>query len=87
MKKFLLFGCFLFVSFIGISQNIMSYTNLFDSLFVNISKRDATTGILYDRVSPISDATSFNSQCNPMVDTINTSVFLQCYYDQKFVIK
>lgn len=79
MKKFLLFGCFLFVSFIGISQNIMSYTNLFDSLFVNISKRDATTGILYDRVSPISDATSFNS----LIVTDEQGSL----YHQKFVIK
>lgn len=81
MKKILFLECFLFVSFIGISQNIVSYTNLFDSLFVNISKRDATTGVLYDRVSPFSNATSFNSQRNPLVDTINSSVFLQCYYE------
>ena len=31
MKKGLLLGYFAFISFVGFSQNIVSYTNLFDS--------------------------------------------------------
>lgn len=81
MKKILLFGCLFCVSFLGVSQNIVSYTRLFDSLFVNVSLKDATTGVLYDRVISVSDATSFNSRLNPIMDTVNTSVFLQCCYE------
>ena len=62
-------------------QSSPSYSNLFDSLFVNISMTDATTGILYDRVIPFAQLQKHNSIHNPNVDTIDADMFLQGYFE------
>lgn len=77
-KKFYL--SILLAAIVFIEIDAQTYTQFFDSVFAHISKSEATTGILYERVIPISNAASFNSQTN-LVDTINTSIFLQCYYE------
>lgn len=39
-----------------------TYTHAFDSVFAHISRADATTGILYERVLPFGNLTQYNSQ-------------------------
>jgi hypothetical protein len=34
------------------AQKEQTYTQMFNSLFINVQQTDATTGILYDRVVP-----------------------------------
>lgn len=38
-----------------------TYTHAFDSVFAHISRADATTGILYERVIPFGNLTHYNS--------------------------
>ena len=57
-------------------QAQQGFTELFDSVFVNIGRSDATTGILYDRVLPFSNLKQFSSS-NP--DTANMYQFLHGY--------
>lgn len=61
------------------AQTEQTYTEKFDSIFVNISHAQATTGILYDRVVPFSNLTNYNSNTNSSVDTSNYSHFIQSY--------
>jgi len=46
------------------SQAQQGFTELFDSVFVNISRTQATTGILYERVLPFSNLQQFSGN-NP----------------------
>ncbi len=50
---------------LAISSNIaiyaQSFTEMFDSIFRNISRSGATTGILYERVIPFAQLQNFNS--------------------------
>jgi len=55
-----------------------SFTESFDSVFVNISRADATTGILYERVIPFAQLQNFNSNIVP-VDTSNHEHFRRAY--------
>jgi len=67
-------------------QAQQGFTEFFDSLFVNISRSDATTGILYERVLPFSNLRQFSGN---NLDTANRHRFLQAYselYDAAFDI-
>lgn len=55
-----------------------TYTEYFDSKFANISKTDATTGILYDCIVPFSGLDQFNPD-EVTVDTSNAKHFIQAY--------
>ena len=51
-----------------------TFTQLFDSVFMNVSRTSATTGILYNRVLPFSGLSRFTA-----LDTANSEVFKQAY--------
>ncbi len=79
------------IFFLGIvnlyAQEIQTYTESFDSIFRNISRSDATTGILYDRVIPFANLKNFNSNSSQSVDTGSMKHFMQSYlelYDATF---
>jgi len=86
MNKLILF----FVIFLGINiiavasylppppQVEKTFTASFDSVFQNISRADATTGILYERVVPFANLVNYNSIFNT-VDTSNFTHFIQSY--------
>jgi len=61
------------------SQKEQTYTEEFDSLFYYVSKTQATTSILYDRVVTFADLESYNSNVNSSVDTSDFSHFIQSY--------
>lgn len=63
------------------AQSGQTYTELFDSIFANVDMSSVSSGILYDRVVPVSDATKYNSLLNSNMDTINNFIFFQCYYE------
>jgi len=46
------------------AQTEQTYTEAFDSIFINVSRVQATTGILYERVVPFADLVNFNSNVN-----------------------
>jgi len=50
-----------------------TYTEHFDYIFQNVSRVQATTGILYERVVPFANLTS------PNLDTSNYTHFIQAY--------
>ena len=75
MKKLL--SCY-FVVLLGLFANIQAqtYIQAFDSVFANVSRAGANTGILYERVLPFANLTNFNSLLsNP--DTSNCSHFFR----------
>nr|MCR4737788.1 hypothetical protein [Bacteroidales bacterium] len=43
------------------STSAQTYTQAFDSVFANVSRAGANTGILYERVLPFANLTNFNS--------------------------
>jgi len=51
-----------------------TFTQLFDGVFQHVSRVDATTGILYNRVIPFSRLYKFSQ-----ADTANPEVFMQAY--------
>ena len=60
-----------------------TFTQMFDSVFYHVSKTDATTGILYNRVLPFSGLARFT-----LTDTSNFNVFWQAYselYEAAFI--
>ena len=77
MKK-LIISIIWIVSGISIyAQDDFSYTEAFDSVFVNISRTDASTGILYERVIPFAQLHNFNSNG----DTSYMEHFVQAYFE------
>ena len=71
---------FLIITFIIVTIYVkaQTYTHAFDSVFAHISRADATTGILYERVLPFGNLTQYNSlEGNP--DTRSFSHFLRAY--------
>ncbi|MDR3046162.1 MAG: putative lipase, partial [Bacteroidales bacterium] len=84
MKKQLIF-LLIAVSF---SVNVLhaqmqSFTQMFDSLLMHVSRTDATTGVLYNRVLPFSGLAKFTQP-----DTANADIFVQAYselYEAAFV--
>ena len=94
MNRLILF----FVMFLGINiiavasylppppQVEKTFTESFDSVFQNISRADATTGILYNRSIPFAQLYNFNSNVSS-VDTSNSKHFMRAYrelYDAAF---
>ena len=79
MKKLssLFFFCLMFFILQAQQQTIL---NPFDNAFKNVSRTEATTGILYERVIPMAQLYNFNSNLSP-VDTSNYDHFLQSYYE------
>jgi hypothetical protein len=61
MKKFTFILVFFVVFSIVYAQSGQTYTEEFDSIFSNISRDDATTGILYDRVAQFACLYNFNA--------------------------
>ncbi|MDR1791902.1 MAG: hypothetical protein LBR36_00445 [Bacteroidales bacterium] len=55
-------------------QTIETFTEIFDSLTVNISRSDATTGIIYDRVCPFASLHAYDGSLQS--DTSNFDHFL-----------
>ena len=62
------------------NSSFFDYTESFDYVFRNVSRTDATTGILYERVVPFSSLYNFNSNMYPYVDTSNAEHFLLSYH-------
>jgi hypothetical protein len=60
-------------------MHAQSFTEIFDSVFSNISRTEATTGILYERVIPFARLQNFNSKVSS-VDTSNSTHFIQSYF-------
>ena len=59
MKKFLLFFAITNIALASVGpQTEPTYTEHFDYMFQNVSRTQATTGILYDRVVPFANLTS-----------------------------
>jgi len=83
MNRFISF----FVIFLGINITLLStniiqvertYTERFDSVFSVVSRVQATTGILYERLVPFAQLQKFNSNVYS-VDTSNAKHFIQGY--------
>jgi len=51
-----------------------TFTQMYDSVFMNVSRVDATTGILYNSVIPFSGLYKFTEP-----DTANSEIFIQAY--------
>jgi len=87
MKKLVLFAMtFIFMSLHAQAEK--TYTEMFDSVFSVVSRTQATTGILYERVVPFANLVNYNSIINP-VDTSNFTHFIQSYselYRAAFII-
>jgi hypothetical protein len=70
------------------AQQIQTYTEMFDSLLIHISRTDASTGVLYDRVVPFANITDFTVY--PTLDTSQKQYFIQSYselYRAAFFLK
>lgn len=77
MKKYTLFIIFLWTCAI-VPIQAQTYTDAIDSIFSHVSKTDAHTGILYERVLSFGHLTHYNSlEDNP--DTSNYTHFLTSY--------
>jgi hypothetical protein len=61
------------------AQTEQTYTESFDSVFQYVSRTQATTGILYERVVPFANLLNFNSNLNASVDTSSYYHFAQAY--------
>jgi hypothetical protein len=59
MKKSLPIFLITFIALSLQAQTQQTYTQNFDSIFANVSRTDATTGILYDRVVPFATPYGF----------------------------
>ena len=75
MKKLKIFFTLIVLTLSLQAQTKQTYTEAFDSIFVNVSRVQATTGILYERVVPFANLVNFNSNVNSLVDT--SDYFLQ----------
>ena len=92
MKKVLIFVIFFATNITTFSQALpppqteKTYTEMFDSVFSVVSKAQATTKILYERVAPFAGLQNFNSSVS-FVDTSNSKHFMRAYrelYDAAF---
>jgi len=57
-----------------------TFREAFDKVFANVSRKGATTGILYERVIPFAKLFNYNSNITS-VDTSNSQHFIQAYYE------
>ena len=81
MKKIIISAVLLTHSIMMYAQFISAYTAAFDSIYSNISRKEATTGILYERVVPFAELYKYNSTLLNRVDTSNMSHFMQAYFE------
>ena len=85
MKKFYILTAFMLCA--SSVTKAQSFSETIDEFFRNISRADATTGILYERIIPFAQLLNFNSHVAP-VDTSNNEHFIQAYselYDATFL--
>ncbi|MDR3046288.1 MAG: putative lipase, partial [Bacteroidales bacterium] len=84
MKKQLIFLLITVLFSVNVLHaQMQSFTQMFDSLLMHVSRVDATTGILYNRVLPFSGLAKFTQP-----DTANADIFVQAYselYEAAFV--
>jgi hypothetical protein len=59
-----------------VAQEEQTFTEMFDSVFQHVSRTDATTGILYNRVFPLSGMYRFTQ-----TDTANSDIFMHAYQE------
>ncbi len=78
MRKMVTTLCIALFSIALHAQTEQTYTQAFDSAFINISRTQATTGILYERVVPFAQLYRYNSQIAP-ADTGSRLHFVQAY--------
>jgi hypothetical protein len=78
MKKSVFIVLFILAAIFLHAQNQLTYTEEFDRIFQNISRADATTRILYDRVVPFSQLLDFDIAAAHS-DTSNYAHFRQRY--------
>ena len=86
MKKSIIFLAMILIAVPMFAQPEQTYTEAFDSVFINVSYTDATTGILYERSIPFAMLYNFNSSIAP-VDTSNSRRFIRGFselYDAAF---
>ena len=69
MKQSVLIFAMTVITFSLQAQTEQTYTEAFDNAFSNISRADATTGILYERVVPFANLLNYNSRVSASVDT------------------
>ncbi|MDR3047871.1 MAG: hypothetical protein LBU51_09760 [Bacteroidales bacterium] len=62
------------VSMGHLKAQTFDYTTSYDSVFAQVSRTGATTGILYNRVLPFSGLTQFTQP-----DMANTDIFVQAF--------
>ncbi|MDR3046284.1 MAG: hypothetical protein LBU51_01555 [Bacteroidales bacterium] len=62
----------------ALQAQFQNFTQTFDSVMMHVSRADATTGILYDRVIPFAGVPRF-SQWASQKDTANADRFLLAY--------
>jgi len=55
MKELSVFFALIVITLSLHAQTDQTYTEAFDSIFINVSRVQATTGILYERVVPFAD--------------------------------
>lgn len=79
MKKLIFIFAMAIASLPLQAQIEQTYTEVFDSIFINVSRVQATTGILYERVVSFADLVNFNFNVNASVDTSNYHHFMQSY--------
>lgn len=78
-KLAFIFAIVAIASFSLQAQTEQTYTEVFDSIFSNVSRTQATTEILYERVVPFANLLNFNSNLNAVVDTSSYFHFRQSY--------
>jgi hypothetical protein len=82
MKKHLFLTLFAVMGAMNMAQ-AQTFTQVFDSVFMHISRADATTGILYNRVLSFSGLPRFTRS-----DTANATIFKQAFqelYEAAFI--
>jgi len=75
MRKIIILAALIISSITTYSQ---TYTEAFDDIFRNVSRTDATTGILYERMIPFAQLYKFNSNVLS-VDNSNYEHFIRSY--------
>ena len=76
MKRLNIISILLILVGLEVKAQNQTYTQMFDSLFTNVSYGAVVSGILYDRVANMSDLDMFNQQTT---DTSSYSHFIQAY--------
>lgn len=78
MKKLTIFTLLAFCIGFMNAQETFTYTESFDKAFAKISRTDAKTGLLYDRVVPFARLDNYDP-AKDVTDTSNANHFIQAY--------